>query len=492
MNPDRLDRLVIAGTHSGSGKTTISLALMTLLARQGHVVFPFKAGPDYIDPAFHQAATGRLSRNLDAWLLPDAVLRTLFLRHANPDGLALVEGVMGLFDGLDISARCSTAHVAALLEAPVILVVNGEGSSLSTAALVSGFASFKPRKQEGHGPDLMGLRLAGVILNRVSGPAHYDLLRRAVEEHTGIPCFGYLVKNSVPILARRHLGLLPAGEQADLRDALHRLADLALDSLDIPGLLEVARNAPPLGRENALTKTAGSLSSEKPSPVRLGVAKDAAFSFYYQDNLDMLEELGAELILCSPLKDDALPENLDGLYLGGGFPEVFAQELEDNLSFRQSLKAALDQGLPAFVECGGLLYLCAGLHVVPPGETALRRFAMTGFFSQEAEMTDRLQQPFGYVSVTLLQDCVLGRKGDGFRGHEFHYSRLREEPGREHPVHATPEPALRLDKPDGRTWSGGLCKNNVLAMYPHVHFHGCPDVARNFIHACRSWQRGTA
>ena len=485
-------RLAIAGTHSGSGKTTVSLALMTLLARQGQAVSPFKIGPDYIDSALHQTATGRVSRNLDAWLLPDAALRALFLRHAAVDSIAVIEGVMGLFDGLGASAHCSTAHVAALFEAPVILVVNAEGSALSAAALVSGFASFRPsfnppcipKDAPGNatpanpkaGPNLPGPHLAGVILNRVSGPAHYALLRGAIEEHTGLPCFGWLDKN------KGH------------------------ENLDIPGLIAAAHSAPPLCVAFSPLPGLGA-EPQIASPIRLGIARDAAFSLYYQDNLDMLEELGAKLIPCSPLKDAALPDDLDGLYLGSGFPEIFAQELEDNLPFRQSLKTALEHGLPAFAECGGLLYLCAGLHVTlpgPPGPSSegtaptggpRRRFAMTGFFPQETEMTGRLQ-PFGYVNATLLKDCILGRKGDVFRGHEFHYSRLIDDPAPgtqadspEYPSRESFGPAVRLDKADGRSWSGGLCKNRVLAMHTRVHFHGCPDAARHFIQVCRKRQK---
>ena len=472
-------RLVIAGTHSGSGKTTLSLALMALLARQGHDVRPFKVGPDYIDPAFHQAAAGRVSRNLDAWLLPEETLRDLFCRHAAGGDIALVEGVMGLYDGLGASARCSTAHTAALLEAPVLLVIDAGGSALSAAALVSGFASFSPHA----GPDGAGVRLAGVICNRVSGPAHYALLKQGIEEHTGIPCLGWFAKNGLPALPHRHLGLVPAQEREGLQEYLARLADLAQESLDLPGLLAAAKQAPPL-RALTVTPEPRHVATLRQPRVRIGVARDTAFSFYYQDNLEMLETLGADLFFFSPLRDRQIPSNLDGLYLGGGFPEVFAEALEANASFRYSLKNALERGLPAFAECGGMLYLCAALHSTPPGASEPRCFAMSGFFPLEAEMTARLQ-PFGYATATLLEDCLLGRAGDAFPAHEFHYSRLRESGGGT-TEHGGSSPCIRMDKPGGRSWLGGLRRKNVLAIYPHMHFHGCPRAARSFIEACRN------
>ena len=518
-----LPRLVVAGAHSGAGKTTFSLALMAALTRRGLQVQPYKVGPDYIDPAFHQAATGRVSRNLDSWLLPPETLLRLFYRQAPAaDGLSVIEGVMGLFDGQGTGSTGSTAHVASLLEAPVVLLLNGEGMSLSAAALVSGYAGFRPH------PDLARARVAAVLINRVSGPAHYAILRQCIEEFTGIPCLGWMPKNAFPPLPSRHLGLIPAGETAGLAEYLDVLAAAAEKTLDIPALAKLAHSAPPLAARKEEPRLLHStpcpgfssvshVPSVPPSPIcrpgpparriRIGIARDEAFSFYYQDNLDLLEELGARLVPFSPLRDRHLPDSLDGMYLGGGFPEVFAPELEANLELRLRLAEALESGLPAYAECGGMLYLCSTLAVPARDEGACasravperdggacasravperdgahipERHAMVGFFPEQAEMTTRLQ-PFGYITVTLRRDTLLGPAGTQFRAHEFHYSRLLA------PEPAAP-PVFEAEKPDGRVWAGGLCKKNVLAMFPHLHFYSCPQAAANFVEKCGQYR----
>ena len=515
-------RLVIAGARSGIGKTTLTLALMAALSRRGHRVQPFKIGPDYIDPSFHELAVGQPSHNLDAWLMPPKALRTLFTTHAPcsasgcaslaPPALSIIEGVMGLYDGQGQSPRGGTSHVAALLEAPVLLIIDGEGYSLSAAAVVSGYLTFRKgyavppettKEEDSHNPhsfkvnleqelpDLTRLNIAGVIINRVSSSRHYELLRGCIEANTSLPCLGYLPKNAVPSLPERHLGLVPPEELEEMEGIFAQLADMAEQCIDLPGLLELAAGAPPLDVEQP--------SGQKPcvelqpevdcADLRIGVPRDAAFSFYYQDNLDMLESLGAELVYFSPLADASLPPRLDGLYMGGGFPEVFARELEQNYPLRRELLAVLENGLPAYAECGSMLYLCSflttrsGADFRSPPSGRPGTFAMTGFFPHAAEMTVRLQQPFGFVTLTLLKDCILGPAGRSFRAHEFHYSRLVEEPHQN---------AFRVDKQDGRTWTGGLVKKNVVAGYPHVHFRGCPEIAQSFIKACRTLSRRRA
>ena len=452
-------RLVIAATHSGAGKTSAATALMAAFTRQGLHVQPGKVGPDYIDPTFHRFITGRASRNLDSWLLPPDTLRGLFSRHA-PDsatGISIVEGVMGLFDGQGTSHQGSTAHVAELLAAPVLLVLDAQGMSRSAAAMVAGYKNFHP-----------GVALAGVLLNKVSGERHYRILKECIESLSGVPCFGYLPKNQAFALKRRHLGLVPGEEVADLQARLDLLADAAQASIDLPGILALARSAP--------AWTVPPLPPEQPlGQLRLGVAQDNAFSFYYQDNLDLLQELGAELVAFSPMQDTALPADLDGLYLGGGFPEVFAARLAANKGMRAAVHSALSQGMPAYAECGGMLYL--GRSLVDSAGTP---HDMVDFFSFRSEMTKRLQH-FGYVEAHFERDCVLAPAGHSVRAHEFHYSRIVEDA-------VMPLSTLVLRKASGDSWRGGYSCADVFAAYPHIHFHSDTALAKRFVARCLAYQ----
>lgn len=451
-------RLVIAGTHSGAGKTSVATALMAAFTRQGLYVQPFKVGPDYIDPTFHNFITSRSSRNLDSWLLPAPTLCGLFSRHApnSDEGLSIVEGVMGLFDGQGTTHQGSTAHVAELLAAPVLLVLNAEGMSRSAAAMVAGYKNFHP-----------GVSLAGVLLNKVSGERHYRILKDCIESLGNVPCLGYLPKNEAFALKRRHLGLIPGEEVTDLGIRLGLLADAAEQCFDLPGILALARSAPAWGCQP--------LPPERPlGHIRLGVAQDKAFSFYYQDSLDLLRELGAEIIAFSPLSDAALPSDLGGLYLGGGFPELFAAGLAANETMRNAVKNALEQGLPAYAECGGMLYL-GGALTDGDGTT----HPMTGFFPFQAEMTKRLQH-FGYVEANFDSACLLAPESTSVRAHEFHYSRIQDTDAQ--------APALTLRKADGSSWRGGWRRNNVFAAYPHIHFYSDPTLARRFVSHCLEYR----
>lgn len=477
-------RLVIAGTHSGSGKTTLTLALASAFSRRGLAVQPFKVGPDYIDPTLHEAATGRFSRNLDAWLLPEATLTALFARHAynGPDGLNLVEGVMGMFDGAADGPEGSTAHIACLLDAPVLLVINADGLSLSAAALASGYASFTPPLPNGR---RLRPRVAGAVFNRVSGERHYTLLRNALAEHCGIRSYGYLAKNACPPLPARRLGLVPAEEHNDLDAFFAALATTAEATLDLDGLYALAANA---GRLPAVPDAAPSSSSpllsavasgSAASRVRIAVARDAAFCFYYQDNLELLESFGAELVPFSPLHDAALPPDIHGLYAGGGFPDLHAQALEANTALRAQILERLNNGLPALAESGGTLYLCASLRPLPQKDAAAAH-RMVGFFSCNGIMEPRLQQPFGYLTAAMEADSALGPAGAAFRAHAFHYFRLESVADAEEP------PCCRMEKPDGRAFTGGLCKHRTIALPVHLHFHAAPGLARSFVEACRA------
>ena len=453
-------RLVLAGTQSGAGKTSISSGLMAALTHRGQLVQPWKVGPDYIDPAFHAFVTGRPSRNLDSWILEENLIKHLFQATAPSlgEGISIIEGVMGLFDGHGETGQGSTAHLAQILAAPVVLIINGAAVSRSAAAMVHGYHTFQP-----------GLPLAGVIINQVSGQTHYDILKNFIEKDTGVKCYGYLAKNPDIVLESRHLGLVPSVEVDGLKERLGRLAQAASETLDIDGLVTLAESAP------AVPQISLDYISTTIAPVRIGIAQDAAFNFYYQDGLDLLRSQGAELIPFSPLEDPNLPPNLAGLYIGGGFPEMFGGKLATNQSLRLEIKEKLEQGLPGYAECGGLMYLCKTL-VDHNGQS----HPMVGFFPHRTKMCKRLQN-FGYVTVTYDQETILGPAGTTIRAHEFHHSQIEFE------GQGTQVATVR--KNATRSWLGGLSHKKVLAAYPHLHFWANPKVAENFLANCRSYQR---
>lgn len=453
----RFPRLVIAGTQSGVGKTTVALGLMAILSRQLQVQ-PYKIGPDYIDSAYHTFITGRKSRNLDGWLLSEEALVHLFRKNTAGANLAIIEGVMGLYDGAQTGgAAGSTAQVAKMLRAPVILVVDGSGMSTSSAAMVKGYQDFD-----------RDLDLAGVILNRVSGERHYQLLKEAIETHTGVRVFGYLPKDLEVELPSRHLGLVPSGEISSLRDKVAKLADLMARTVEIAELYAYAQ-----AWEPGVPNTKFSLEPlYEPKTIPLAVAYDEAFNFYYWDNLELLEELGARLELFSPRKDRNMPRGVGGLLLGGGFPEVFAQELQDNREMRQSVWQSLQGGLPYSAECGGLMYLLEKL-----SDCQGQEFEMVGWLQGTCQMTTRLQH-FGYAEMELIKDSIYGPAQQRIRVHEFHRSIVQsKEPVRAFLLHKE-----RVGLPT-KQWECGYQKGAGVAGYAHLHYYANPLWARNFLQA---------
>ncbi|MBA2450688.1 MAG: cobyrinate a,c-diamide synthase, partial [Chloroflexi bacterium] len=395
--------LVIAGTASGVGKTTVATGLIAALARRGLKVQPFKVGPDYIDPSYHARAAGRPSRNLDSWMLGPDVLRELFARAAGGCDVAVVEGVMGLYDGKSGGGEIgSTAHVAKLIGAPVVLVVDAAKSARSAAAVALGFRALDPE-----------LDLAGVILNNVASPGHYAAAAEPIEREAGLPVLGQLRRDSSCHLDERYLGLVPTAEGGLDDDRLGRLASLVADGVDVPRLLELASRAHPYP-EPAL----GLFPSQRlPRNVRIAVARDAAFNFYYQDNLDLLEAWGAELLSFSPLRDARLPADASAVYIGGGFPELFAPDLARNASLLADLRRSADEGMPIYAECGGLMYLADGLT-----DQTGRRHQMVGVLPGWSTLEGG-RITLGYHEVAARRDSILLDKGDQVRGHEFHWSR---------------------------------------------------------------------
>jgi len=456
-----MNRIVIAAPGSGTGKTSIALGLMRAFSNRGLTVQPFKIGPDYIDPAFHNRASRGISRNLDLWMLPPGVMATLFGRQAQKADISIIEGVMGLYDGIgtDLDNR-STAHVSRVLDAPVILVIDGRGVSASAAALVKGFQSFDPR-----------VHLAGVIVNQVSGEKHYAGIRDAIEQHTGIRCFGWVRKQDSVRLESRHLGLVPSVEIPELEEKLDTLASLVSESVDLDGLMQIAQSAPPV-------LWAEELQNTSPITVRIGYALDEAFNFYYADNLDLLKTYGAELVPFSPIHDGSLPENLSALYFGGGFPEMFASELAFNGGMLKELREAAQSGMPIFAECGGFMYLMDAIR-----DFEGNRHEMCGILPGTAVMTQKLQR-FGYVSAIVSEDSVFGPAGTELRGHEFHRSvrELPETVGIRRSAYAL----ARANAPETR-WHCGENTGNILAAYAHVHFHSNPESAKSFVDSAKSY-----
>ena len=448
-------RILIAGTHSGCGKTTATLALLGALHRRGLRLPAVKSGPDYIDPGHHAQMTGRPGRNLDTWMFPDAAVRELFRRASSDADVAVIEGAMGLYDGHGAcDERGSAAHLSKILDCPVLLVLDGKGMGRSAAAMALGYARFDPN-----------VRLAGILLNNVSGESHYGYLRPEIEAAIGIPVVGYLPRDPEVRVGERHLGLEPAAEGGLAVAVAERLADQAAATVDLDRVLSLAAQAPPLPDEAPVVFTGPS----RPSRVRIAVARDRAFHFYYQDNLDLLAHLGAECVPFSPIEEDHLPAGVHLLYLGGGYPEVHAAQLAANECMRDAIRDWAEADRPVYGECGGLMYLCRSL-VTADGQ----EFPMAGVLPARTRMEGR-RVALGYTTITLQRDCLLGAAGTTFRAHEFHWSSLERLGPVDH--------AFCCQKRAGKTGLDGLAHRHVLAGYPHVHFAAHPALARALVDA---------
>nr|WP_045219693.1 cobyrinate a,c-diamide synthase [Desulfonatronum thioautotrophicum] len=484
--------LVIAGTRSGCGKTLTTLGLAAALQRRGLEVQGFKVGPDFIDPTHLAAVSGRPVHNLDGWILRQDVVLELFHRHAFDADVCLVEGVMGLFDGASgTTEEGSTAQMAKWLGLPVVLVVDARSQGRSAAALVRGFAEFDP-----------DLPLAGVVFTQVGGTSHIELLGEAMAASLPhVICLGFLPRRPDLSLPSRHLGLHMAEELGHGSTIGCALATWVEQGLDMERLLSVSRQAG-IGRHLSGGPTEGPTFfsggcpkpgsfriSEKPgnadavggaeATVRLGVARDRAFCFFYPENLRLLEQAGAQIVFFSPLTDTELPEGVRGLFLGGGYPELYAEGLAANTAMREAIRRAADAGMPIYAECGGMMYLQSELE---DGEG--KSHPMVGLFAGQARMRDRFQA-LGYRRVELLDSCLLGPVGTQLRGHEFHYSRVDEHP------EFTPAPAFRIEDRRGRQHCGGYHWNSVVASYVHVHFGSHSPAARAFVRACNGWAATT-
>ncbi|MCT7962314.1 cobyrinate a,c-diamide synthase [Laspinema sp. D1] len=467
---------IIAGERSGVGKTTITLAILAYLQHQGLKVQSFKVGPDYIDPMFHHYVTGRPCRNLDPVLTSPDYVQDCFNRHSQSVEFALIEGVMGLFDGVQPAPLLmdespvfslgdfgSTAHIARLLQLPVILVLDCSRLSSSIAAIAQGYRTLDPR-----------VNIAGVILNRVGSDRHLELLQDALAT-IQMPILGVWRRQDNITIPDRHLGLIPTAELPQLDAVIDRLAHLAETCFDWEQLFPLLKSTPATAVKSLDIPNWQGVKSKIP----VAIAQDAAFNFYYPDNLDSLESLGAELVPWSPLKDAVLPEGVQGLYLGGGFPEIFAETLAANTSALRSVYQAIASGMPTYAECGGLMYLCQ--NVVDFNHQS---WPMVGIFPTHAVMGSRLS--LGYRLATTLQDTPLFRTGETVWGHEFHRSHLTAEP-------ASPLFQLRgfqrnsAMTPEGWGSSPLTATPAIHASYLHLHWGGQWQIPQRFLLSCQDF-----
>ncbi len=471
-----IPRLVIAGTGSNVGKTTVTLALLAALRQRGRTVQPFKAGPDYIDPGHHTMAAGRPSRNLDGWMLTQVVNRKIFGRAAAEADIAIIEGMMGLFDGSSPTSETgSTAEMSKLLGAPVLLVIDGSSMARSAAAMVNGYGTFDP-----------ALTVAGVLFNRVSSEGHFQLLKEAVETESKVSVVGYLKPDTTLTIGDRHLGLRTAIEQGST-DLYDKLGQAVAETVDLDKVEALARTAGELnadcGMMNDELLACGAEGSSRLScsvprsafrPVRVGVAYDPAFCFYYRENLELLEAEGTELVTFSPIRDRVLPE-VDLLYLGGGYPELYGEALAKNSSMRGAIRDFAERGGTIYAECGGMMYLTQ----------AIRDFEglaheMVGLFPAEAVMR-KPGLTLGYREIEITKPCVIGSVGLKARGHEFHYSSLVSKGPLDYACAVTDAKA-QPRTPDG------LVRGNTVALYAHLHFSSQPAVARALVASARAWR----
>lgn len=449
--------IVIAGLAGGSGKSVASVGLTAYLAREGVNVVPFKKGPDYIDAGWLALAAGKPCYNLDPYLMTKEALRASFSRHSQDAEMVIVEGNRGLYDGVNAAGGYSTAELAIILNLPVILVVNCTKTTRTVAALVLGCQKLDER-----------IDIRGVILNHVATKRQQDLITEAVEQATGIPVLGVIPRMKKDIFPMRHLGMVPHQEYSGSNEALDFLADVVRDSVNVPAVKKAMAEISPADSMAAADDTKIPVSDN----LKIGIIQDAAFQFYYAENLEALKNEGATLVPVNALQDESLPE-LDGLYIGGGFPETSARELAANSQFRKSLRRAVEEGLPVYAECGGLIYL---------GESILleeKEYPLTGIFPVRFGMSVK-PQAHGYTIFEVDREVPFYDLGTVVKGHEFRYSTILEWRGK------SAELALKMKRGNGfMDGRDGLCYKNVLALYTHVHAAGTPEWAQGFMSFCR-------
>jgi cobyrinic acid a,c-diamide synthase len=492
-------RIMVAGTHSGVGKTTLTIGLMSALKQQGYRVQGFKCGPDYIDPSYHTAVTGRPSRNLDSWMLSENVLRAVFERGRQRADVSVIEGVMGLYDGRDPRTDTgSSAHISRLLNCPVLLIVDCAAMARSAAAVVKGFQALHPE-----------VNITGVIANRLGSAGHGDIIRTAVEQECGIPVVGCVPKDDRWHLPARHLGLIPVLERGEMDDFLDALGRFTAEHVDMEQVWQAAQVPSNRNKSLSVQTTAGSTSAQlfpsllspqrvRCSGVRLAVARDAAFHFYYPENIELLQDRGVEIVSFSPLAGDPLPAGVHGLYIGGGFPEEFAAQLAARQRLKQSLRKAIHNGMPTLAECGGFIFLTESIQT-----TDWAVYPMIGLIPGKIQMQKRLAA-IGYREVTGTAQNVILPPDEKARGHEFHYStydpgetgsgenglpaayvrQTRSVSGRDNKrgKEATVQTTVQT------TVREGVAYKRLVAGYTHFHFASCPSMVDNWIQLCEAYK----
>lgn len=456
----KLPRVMLAAPASGSGKTLITCGLLQLLINQGKKPAAFKCGPDYIDPMFHRKVIGAPSKNLDTFFTEESVTRYLFGKEAKEADISILEGVMGFYDGIGgITTGASSYELAKVTDTPVILLVNAKGMSLSVLPMIKGFLQYR-----------VDSHIRGVILNQTTAMT-YSLLKQQIEQELGIMVLGYVPKCAEFAIESRHLGLVTPGEISDLREKQQGLAELLEETLEVEQILALADSAAELQwEEPALPKIAWKTTQQKP---RIGVARDEAFCFCYSDNLELLEQMGADLVEFSPLHDETLPENLHGLLLYGGYPELYAKQLSENNFMRKQIKEVILQGMPYLAECGGFLYLQEMME-----DMEGTKYPMADVIEGQAFPTQKLGR-FGYISLTAEEKGQLLDCGEEIKAHEFHYFDTTNN-----------GTSYQAKKPSGnREWTCIHGKENAVAGFPHLYYYSNPKFAYYFLEQCVKWQQ---
>ena len=444
----KFNRIMIAGTGSGCGKTTMVCAVMKGLLNKGLKVNSFKSGPDYIDPMFHSKITGAKSRNLDMFLCGENVVKQLFAENSMDCHISIIEGVMGFYDGLGMDTiDYSSNDLSNKTNTPVVLVVNAKGMALSLVALIKGFIEFNENQ------------IKAVLLNGIS-PAMFQSYKELIEKRFDIKVLGFIPNLPEAAIESRHLGLITADEIKDLRRKIDILGENAVKYIDLEAIMDIASSAPELGYEK--------LDIEKIGSTRIAIAKDKAFCFYYEDNLDLLGRLGAELIPFSPLKDKVLPNDIHGIIIGGGYPELYTKKLSNNISMLRSIKDAYDKGTPIYAESGGFMYF---------GST-IEGYNMVNISNHKSELTNKLQN-FGYIRLVANRDNLLCKKGESINAHEFHYTKSDFDG----------EDFTAIKKSTGKERGCIIADESIFAGFPHLHLWGNIDFAKGFIEKCLEYRK---